>query len=306
MSDRLTRAFPAFRRSLQVSNNSVFILVEGKKVDPYFYGSIARDVCLSKGITWSTRIAAEISGHGGGKEVLLSLFEYLRNRSALFEDFKGKKMVVIFFLDKDVDDILRTTRRSSHVVYTIYYDVYNHLFAEGDISKGLAAAASLDPHFIESQIPDCQVLRRQLAEQWKDWVKLCLFTAKKKVNCQSNYRLTSQINVPACGPLDPARHEGQLQGLKRRLKLTDRQFNRSFKRVSELVDGHYSDGRHDCVFKGRWYCHLFADYTRRLDATADCNGLADRLPSTIASNLDFGKPWADHFKRPLIELLLHL
>jgi len=288
---------------MQISRHSVFVFVEGKKVDPYFYGKIAGSVCQPKGISYSLCKASEISGDGGGKQVLLSLFQYLRKKSALIDNFKGKKMAVIFYLDKDVDDILRTTRRSSHLVYTTYYDVYNHIFVEGKLAEAICAAASLDSQSLQSKLGDCRAFRYNLALQWKDWVKLCLFTAKKKVNCRANYRVTSQVNNSANGSLNHTSYAQVINTLKSRLGLTVQQFNRAFHRVSRLVDKMYSDDQHDYVFKGKWYCFLFTSYVRKRYSTADCHGLDSRLPSNMALTLDFNQPWADHFKQPLKQII---
>ncbi|MFC2032055.1 hypothetical protein ACFLUS_01600 [Chloroflexota bacterium] len=221
----------------------------------------------------------------------------------MIDDFKGKKTIAIFYLDKDVDDMLRITYNSSHLVYTKYYDVYNHMFAEGNIGEGLAAAASLDPRFVQSRVGDCQILRSQLANLWKDWVKLCLFAVKKKINSFSNYGFTSKVNKPHCGSLDDVAYANHINEMKANLGLTDKQFNRAFSRISKLVDEIYSSGFHDQIFKGKWYGYLFTEYIRTLNNNADCNGLDNRLPSCIAAIIDFDQPWSEYFKQPLRQLI---
>ncbi len=235
--------------------------------------------------------------------MLLSFFQYLKNKSALIDDFKGKKTAVIFYLDKDVDDILGIIYHSPHLVYTTYYDVYNHIIIEGKIPEAISAAASLDPQSIRTELSDCYTFRCQLAQQWKDWVKLCLFTAKKKVNCRANYRLTSKVNNLANGSLNHTAYTKVISDLKSQLGLADEQFNRAFNRISRLVDEIYSNDQQDRVFKGKWYCILFASYIKKRYSTADCNGLDSRLPSNIALTLDFNQPWAEHFIRPLRQLV---
>jgi hypothetical protein len=41
------------------------------------------------------------------------------------DNFKGKNTGVLFFLDKNVDDLLRKQRRSEHVVYTQYIEKFS-------------------------------------------------------------------------------------------------------------------------------------------------------------------------------------
>lgn len=300
---RLTRDFPSYHRSMQISANSVFVFVEGKKVDPFFYGAISHSVCKDKRIPYVLCKASELSGSGGGKQVLLSYFQYLRRKSFLKDDFKGKKMTTIFYLDKDVDDILRTLRHSPHLVYTAYYDVCNHLFIEGNLSKALAVAASLDPGIVKSRITSNPALRLQLAQRWKDWVKLCLFTTKKKINCQANYGLTSRVNNSPGGLFNQTAYNQLINEMKFKLGLTDQQFSRAFNRVSRFVDQIYANGLQDRVFKGKWYGYLCVEYVRRINTTAHCQGLPDRLPGCISASIDFNAPWADYFKQPLKKLI---
>lgn len=299
---RIVHDFKSYLRSIQISRYSVFIFVEGKKIDPYFYGKIADSVCQSSRINYTICKANELSGQGGGKPQLLSFFQYLRKTSSLIHDFKGSKKAVIFYLDKDVDDILRNTRKSSHVVYTDYYDVYNHIFVEGNISEALAAAASLDPKLVKSHSGDCQALRCQLAHLWKDWVKLCLFTSKRKINCRANYGVKSQVNNSVNGSLNINTYNTVINELKSQLGLSDQQFKRAFNSISLLVDEIYSNGHQDRVFKGKWYCFLFNQHIKKLYGTADCNGLDNRLPSNLVLTLDCNQPWAEHFKQPLRQL----
>ena len=291
---------------MQMSRYSVFVFVEGKIADPYFYGKISSSVCKQNGVSYCLCKADELSGIDGGKQVLLSFFKYLKNNSSLICDFKEKKTGVIFYLDKDVDDILRKKRKSPHLVYTTYYDVYNHIFNEGNIAEALSAAASLDPQFVQTRMGDCQILRCTLANLWKDWVKLCLFTAKKKARCRSNYRSISRINKSGCGSVDLAIHNNHIRELKSILGISDEKFQRSFNHLSKFVDGKYSDGRQDEIFKGKWYCFLFAEYVRALKIKADCNGLGNRLPYLVASSIDFDQHWSEHFKQPLVNIIRQL
>lgn len=302
---RLIHDFRAMRRTIQISRHPVFIFVEGKIADPYFYGNIAKIVCEEHNITYSLRLASEIAGHGG-KQGLLSFFQYLKKKSSLLDNFKDKKTISLFYMDKDIDDILPKKKKSVHINYTKYYDVYNHIFICGKLDNSLAAAASINPEHLQREITDCQTLRCMLAAYWKDWVKLCVFIEKRKISHQSNYSRVSQINTTNYTSVDQTKYHNLLSELHTKLNLTDTQFNRAFSRISKFVDDLYNRNEHDIVFKGRWYCYLFSSYIRQLDNSADCNGLENRLPSTIAATLDFTEPWADYFKQPLRQLINQL
>jgi hypothetical protein len=141
---RLAHSFSAYLRYMQMSSRPLFVFVEGKRTDPHFYGEICGSVCRTSEISYRICRSRELANGHGGKQTLISFFEYLRRKCALVHAFKGKSTGVLFFLDKDVDDLLRTQRRSPHVVYTRYYDVENHIFREADLIRAAAASASLD------------------------------------------------------------------------------------------------------------------------------------------------------------------
>src|SRR5438445_2421225 len=141
---RLFHSWAGFARGMQISRTQLFVFIEGQDNDPYFYSKICESVCVPAGVSYEHRVARELPGGAGGKGALLIFFQYLRRKRLLLSDFKGKRTAAVFFLDKDIDDVLRTRVRSPHVVYTEYYDVENHLFAAADLAEAAAAAASFD------------------------------------------------------------------------------------------------------------------------------------------------------------------
>jgi hypothetical protein len=286
---------------MQMSRHQLFVFVEGKVTDPYFYGKVCNSVCQPTGVSYVIRRSQELGAGQGGKQILVSFFDYLRRKSALKDVFKGKSTVTLFFMDKDVDDLLRTQRHSEHVVYTEYYDVENYIFVEGDLIEAVAAAASLDYQEVLACLGDGDRWRHEMAEQWKEWVTLCLFVAKRKVNCECNYRVVSPINRPLHGPVDRTAYSDLLLQVQARLGLADKQFKKAFRRVARLVDDTYAHGEHGRVFKGKWYALLLAATIRdRMGShPMDSAGLEGRLPSNAALTLDFDAPWAEHFKEPL-------
>src|SRR5438477_11201049 len=101
---RLRHSNAAFVRGMQMSGATLFVLVEGK-TDRFFYATLTEAVCSVSGTTYQICSAQELPAGTGGKEALLSFFQYLRSRGLLVDSFKVKKTAAIFFLDKDIDDI---------------------------------------------------------------------------------------------------------------------------------------------------------------------------------------------------------
>ena len=301
---RLIHSRNGYHRYMQMSRARAFVFVEGKTNDPYFYGKFCESVFHPTGIIYQIVRAQELPGGTGGKQSLDNFFLFLRRRKELISNFKGKTTGTVFFFDKDVDDLLRKQRRSGHVVYTQHYDIENHLFAEGDLGEAGAAASSLDGYSMKTGLGNYENWRRRAAEAWKEWVKLCLFARKKNINCECTYSLSSRINNPLYGPVDPTAHAFHLNILKAGSGLSDQQFSEAFRRVSRLVDELYARGDHDRVFKGKWYSS-FLDAEIRSIAGArpiNSNGLVNRLISAIALTVDYNRPWAENFKEPLRNL----
>ena len=119
----------AFLRALQISSDQLTILIEGRS-DTFFYDHLCSPIFENSHVRARIRRSRELPGGAQGKAALLKLYDYLRSRAKLFHEFKGKKIAVLFFLDKDVDDYARRNKRSEHVVYTEYYDHEAYLFRE--------------------------------------------------------------------------------------------------------------------------------------------------------------------------------
>jgi len=293
---------------MQLSHIDVFIFVEGKKTDPFFYGEVCSTVSRKTPFTHQISLARDITGSDGGKQVLINFFTYLRKKSALKMSRNGVKKAVIFYVDKDVDDILRIRKKSDHFIYSEFYDVHNHIFRNGDIVRGSATAASVDASLLSSALDEIDSWCKNAADRWKEWVKVCLFCKKHKVKGQSNYSATSPINKPSSGNINQKEYNKLLARLRKATGMSVSKFSKAYTSVSKKVDRMYYQGQHDRVFKGEWYATLLHnDLTILLSKqTYDSHGLLKRLPSTIAATLDFQGSWADHFRKPLEKIVTDL
>lgn len=175
---------------MQMSATRVFIFVEGKDTDTFFYSEVLRPVCLAAGLDCDIVRADRVS-ESGGKQSLLTLFTFLESTDSLVDDSKALKSWCLFCLDKDVDDILNQTVSSPHIVYTPCYTVENLLFIHSDLVRAMAAASSLDRHVLERQIPNKADWAAGKAIAWREYVALCLFAQKYKVHTDCTYKNSS-------------------------------------------------------------------------------------------------------------------
>lgn len=282
----------------------VFLFVEGIDVDPFFYGEFAQQVfgdAYGYEIVGAWRLA-----ESGGKSVLLDFHDYLSTTGSLVGTFQGKCSAVLFLLDKDIDDVLNSKVTSDHIVYTQYYSVENYLFLHGDIVKAAAVASSLEQRQLRRSIGDPQEWRRSRAELWRDWVIFAVLAQKRGINHQCNYRLSaSTINQPLDSMADAAVVARLRQEFEVESGLPPREFERSYQAVVRMVSATYAQGRHDVLFKGKWYLRLLEAAIERAAAGQPYNthGIANRLQGAVFSTVNFAAPWAEHFRAPMRALL---
>lgn len=276
-------------------------------MDRYVYSKIADSICRRSGACYRIVTAEELSGSGGGKLVLLGFFDYLRKKDSLLDRFEGKMTASIFIMDKDVDDWLRTRRRSSHVVYTETYELENYLFVHGDLSEAAAASASLDIRSVRTGFGDSATWCFRMAEKWKEWTQLCIYSQTRRIDIGCGYRRSvSRVNNGICGPLDKVKHKSFLLSLQQESGLAPEQFKRSFNRVSRKVDQIYSEKQHHSVFKGSWYAQFFREEIKRIAGSKHYNksGLCSRrILSSLAQTLEFEDAWTECFGKPMGQFL---
>jgi len=240
--------------------------------------------------------------------VLLGFFDYLKRIRSLVDTFKGSTTVSIFFLDKDIDDLLKTKRRSAHVVYTQHYDIEAYYFIHGDLCTAAAASASLDIGSVRARISDYSLWRRQAASCWKEWVQLCVLSRVCPNGSMSYYgRPVSQVHAVAYGPLIADLYATHLEGLEVASGLPSAEFDARLTLLFKRIDRLFSRGEHDQVFKGRWYIPFLIEDIRAIadprHFNRNRNGLESRLITALVSTLNFDDPWAEHFRAPIRRLI---
>jgi uncharacterized protein DUF4435 len=297
---RLRYSERAFVRSLQLSRHDLFIFVEGWS-DRYFYDKICQSLCPAINLTYSLRTAAELPGQTGGKEALIYFFSFLRSQRLLLHAFKGKKLAVAFFLDKDVDDYLKRKKRSPHIIYTEYYCLENHLLKYCNLTDAVAAAASLDLASVDAAFGVQEAWMSKAAAEWQDWVELCLLARALNSNCSCGYHRHSQVNKGPYGGIDQTAYTQAKATIQAAISLPPVSFHRRLAKIERYVRNVYSSGEHDRVFKGKWYAAFAAEDVKKAAAgrAFNSNGFESRLLAIAAASIDTTKGWCEYFKEPL-------
>jgi hypothetical protein len=298
---RLRHSKNGFIRSLQISRYNLFAFVEGKVCDPYFYGKLCDITCSSSNYQYEVRIAKELPNNSGGKQALVNFYKYVRTKKKLLSDFHGKKTALVFFMDKDIDDILRTKCRSPHVIYTQYYDLQNQIFKHSNFVEGVAAALSIDPNLLKSKSLFINDWCKVVAFRWREWIALCILAQKYKVRNSANYRLTSQVNHSLNGSLDTLKYNQKLEEIRLSLSWNHTKIAKEIGKLLKYVDKCFLNENHDRIFKGKWYNTLIEIDLKDTFRGHPLNfqGVAKRVSPTLVTTLDFSKPWSEHFTIPL-------
>jgi len=191
---------------------------------------------------------------------------------------------------------LRTKCRSDHVIYTKYYDVYNHLFRNGDLLTAAAAAAHVDRNELSQHTLFVGDWCQMAAHRWQEWITVCL-VAKGSRSGTPGYRLTSQVNSPLNGALNRAQLRAYLERIGHDGGCSVAKVCRDYERTHRRVQGHFSHGDQDSVFKGKWYTTLIELDLQNAFAGRPLrtSGVAQRISTALVATLDFGALWATHF-----------
>jgi len=290
---------------MQMSHTVLYIFIEGYRAERYVYSQIIESESKRLKLPYQIVPIEEISGNTGGKIAMLSFFDYLSYKSSLIDRFKGKTTISIFFLDKDIDDLLRTKRKSKHIIYTKTYEIENYFFIYGDLSRAVASSASLDIGSVRAEIGNNTKWRKCAAIKWKDWVKMCLFSHIHKIRSMCNYGQTkSPINNGMYGSVKRKEYKSHLSKLNSKSGLPLNRFNSKFTRLSRLVDKIYSKGQYDLIFKGRWYAYFLIEDIRKIARGRRYAQVSvNMLISNLTQTLDFNDIWTNHFRKPICRLV---
>lgn len=302
---RLRHSQAGFLRLLQMGSAHVAVLVEGRVDRLFFDQLVSHELAARPALTALIRTAREVMAGAGGKKALLSYYDYLRRRSALVTELGGKKTSILICLDKDLDDLTGTRRRSRHVIYTEHFDVESYLFLHGDLVSATSAATTLDRVTIDSVLAPAVTWTRRVSMRWREWVAICVFEITNKCSSGGNYGVCpSPVHTPG-GDLDGVRFGDRMAALQQESGCPGPEFAARWDRVVRRVDRLFARGKGDIVFKGKWYAWLLVVYVAGAVASrdVDLSKVRDELPKYLIQTLDFDLPWTTVLRGRLLEVL---
>lgn len=280
---RLRHTPEGFLRYMQMSSVAIFAFVEGRDGDCFFYDRLCAIVCEPVGLAYQVHQAVSLPLGGGGKQSLLSFFRDLERRNGLLSDLGKKRTACIFFLDKDIDDLLGRLVVSDHVVYTPHYDVESHIFENGHLADCLASLAGLLPLQLAGVLRDPRAWMLGCVRAWRDWVAFCIF-------CQ---RYELGVNGYGTTPTDPL----NLDLVLTRSGMGENEFRKRLAAEESFVDSSIANGGCFALFKGKWYVRFAVKEAERAASGLRPNLDAVRkgLVGALAQSIDYHERWAEPF-----------
>ncbi|WP_189893469.1 hypothetical protein [Streptomyces xantholiticus] len=283
-----------------------FAFVEGMNVDGYVHGTNCDRALTPLDVDYKLSPADELPGTGGGKTRLRSYYSHLAENGSLATNFKGKVTIVLFFMDKDIDDQVGLLINSPHVLYTWFYDVENHVFHEGDVAEAVSSSCSLAPNWCRREFSGRGSWQQAAAQLWLEWVRLCFAAKSLKITGAANYGRYSAVNPTPHLSADSA----QVAAFSAKLKsdalqagISERQWNET----RAFVDAEYLSGHWDRVFKGKWYAHILSSQVLANSPNKiDSKHLAASLVKHVAATMKFDSKWSLAMQQKIRELaILH-
>ena len=301
MNSRLKHSPEGHMRSVQISENAIFIYTEGENSDSYFYTNVADIACENSGYGYEILSAKELEGGTGGKERLLEWYHEAQEKKFLLSSFKGKKKALFFFLDKDVDGFFDNTFsqkcKCPHITYTLHYDLESHVFHHGDLVKAVAIAGNLSVHSTKInpfRVGWCE----KMALLWKEWIAICFYCKKFNATNKPNYKIPSRINTPFNKPFDEKKYHEEINSIANFFNFNTTQVADNINEISKTIEQHIKKGKYYELFKGKWYLNLMrSEVMEHLENRK--NGIESNIYTSLMTSLEFSKPWAEHFIAPL-------
>jgi hypothetical protein len=297
---RLTYSRQAFIRSLDMSGVRLNVFVEGRTVDAFIYGQLCT-MELPPGPLQYKIIRADELPNGtatGGKAKLIDLFLYLRHNKKLTYDDARYRHSTLFFLDKDIDDLRNSLRRSPHIMYTETCDIENVVFRGGNLVTAIAATLSIDPAVVRSAFPDSTTWCDSTSSLWKEWISFCVMARKYGVGAGENDRRPSPLNTPLHSITDPAKVAQQMADTAVATGLSVFDVRQLFDRICRRVEQLFSQRRGDSIFKGKWYAAILEAEIRTLYPMehARCPAFVSKVTTALQATLDFAAAWSTPFR----------
>ncbi|MFC1429659.1 hypothetical protein ACEZDB_03195 [Streptacidiphilus sp. N1-3] len=308
MSDtrRLTYTRAAFARRILLSQDKLFLVVEGKDMDSRFYDSIcSASVSIRTGgyqIWLAEQIRDDTTGVGsGGKKAVLSIYEYFKSSRRLTISSSAGKRSIAFMLDRDNEDLTGGRKRSPHVIYTDMFDVEAEAFVHGNPEAALGSLFSLDSASATSLASDISTWIFDLADAWREWITLCCIAKKSGSYCDVGFGKESWINSQRYGPVETQKATAAISKISSKAPVDQATMTALEKAIRSRIKSSYSSSTSHRLVKGKWLAPYLIYRVRDHFGSAPImyDGTQESAAKFFLSSCDFSAGWTSYYRNKL-------
>ncbi len=310
MSRRLSYNRSAFARRVQISQDSLFVIVEGKDLDARFYDRVC-DSSATIGVAgYQVWLAEQIKDDStgaaaGGKKAVLAHFDYFKSAGKLSVNSSSRKHSIAFMVDRDNDDVSGGRRRSPHVTYTDMFDVEAEIFVRGNDKEALAGIFSLDSSSASQLATDLNGWIGDLANEWRDWITLCTIAKATGAGCDVGFGRESWVNNPKYGATEPAKLAAAGTKVAASTRRSPADYNAISTRVRGRISACFAKGHGHRLVKGKWLAPYLVYRVKAHFGSAPVayKGVEDYVARAYLETCDFREKWASHYRDRLEALV---
>ncbi|WP_437080980.1 hypothetical protein [Streptomyces sp. enrichment culture] len=295
---------------MQISQDSLFVIVEGRDLDARFYDRVCGSSAVIESAGYQVWLAEQLKDDstgavGSGKKAVLAHFDYFKATGKLTVRSSSQKHSIAFMVDRDNEDISGGRKRSSHVIYTDMFDVEAEAFVRGNDGEALAGMFSLDSASASQLAADLNGWVADLANAWREWITLCIMAKAAGAGCDVGFGRESWVNNPKYGPVEAvklAAAEGKVATSTRR---TASEYASISTRIRGRVRSCYGKGNGYRLVKGKWLAPYLVYRVKSHFGSAPVvyKGAEDYVARAYLATCDFREKWADYYRNHLEALI---
>jgi hypothetical protein len=309
---RLEFSRAGFIRRVSMSKDALFVIVEGKVADSYFAERLCRSSSAISDAGYQIHLISQIREFGeagtGGKEAIISFYEYCSHAGRLNQQNSIGRKHLAFIVDRDAQNLTGGVRRSRHIIYTYYADAEAHIFAESDEVESLALAASLDSATARNLLAYLGDWREDLARAWRPWIELCCLAGAARSRTWVGFGKAESLihDGHMHRALDSEKFDRAVQAVQDTSLFRGEEFDSIRKNLLEKIEEIYQRSDGASLLKGKWLPGQLAMLVKEYFSDSndwDETGFRESVRRCYGANLLFNGPGAKQMHNKLESLL---
>ncbi len=289
-----------------MSTTPIWIIVEGRYHDRAYYDRLLNSIPSIAGLQYEILLAeypAVDEVAAGGKKHALKLHAALSENGWLRQRSKKTNHIVIFSLDKDLDDEPTSNMPDDlHILYTKYADVEAEILQGNDLIAALTALTGASKRDLIELAAEAHNPLQHISEAWAEWHRWGLALRNANPNALP-IRSAALINVGQFGPLDESARVAHLQRVK--ASVGEAEWGKRIETAHTLHAELVRSGKSPRLVAGKWAAKYVIEAAKRdLSAVGIAGDLdpAD-LTRVMLMTISFSNRHKQRYEHRMLSLL---